>query len=234
MNPAWVSLVCLVFLASWWRPAAAENKTGFYFAIDDVFFKNGSLTEDPNPPPNELRKLSLQEKCDRGGSITVAWQYYGPYSMPGPETDNVTVAVQGIFPHLLRRMLDECCTQNVSIKYGKVLGSIRDLEADMDESETVYDLTFPLAGADLEAQILKGFPYIAIVQAPRVVLLVGDKTVTNMQTSQLLKTVLKAWPILIFIIVAATLSGMIIWLLVSTIFMLSILTLELFTARFGW
>jgi len=63
----------------------------------------------------------------------------------------------------------------------------------------------------------KDFPFIPIVTAPRVVLLVPDQLFQelNSRTQVLLRTIFNTWPMLIFIVVSAMLSGLIVWLLVS-------------------
>ena len=124
------------------------------------------------------------------------------------------VAVEGIFPHIINKMLHVCCNSSTTVKYGKIFDSIRGLEGQLNQPETAYDFSFPVTGKSLGDESFKDLPYIPIVQAPRVALLVRDKT-ENTKTAQLMNTVFKAWPILIFILVAATLSGIIIWLLVS-------------------
>ena len=63
----------------------------------------------------------------------------------------------------------------------------------------------------------KDFPFIPLVTAPRVVLLVPDKLFKelNSRTQVLLRTIFNTWPMLIFIVVSAMLSGLTVWLLVS-------------------
>lgn len=204
-------------------PAKPSNFTrkfheGFYFAASDIYAKNNSdvmtnitftgkeLTAD------EISRHTVDEKCSKGLPLSASWQYYGPYTKP-----NITdgkIVVEGIFPHLINRMLHVCCNSATTVKYGKILGSIRALEGQLDRPNKAYDFSFPITGKSLGDESFKELPYIPFVQAPRVALLVRDKT-EDTKTSQLMNTVFKAWPILIFILVAATLSGIIIWLLVS-------------------
>ena len=54
-----------------------------------------------------------------------------------------------------------------------------------------------------------------MVQAPRVILLVHNEPPNKTQTHVLFSTIANAWPMLVFILVTASLSGIIIWFLVS-------------------
>ena len=198
---------------------------GFYFAASDIYAKHnsaimGNITfTGKELTADEISRYTVDEKCSKGLPLSAAWQYYGPYAKP-----NITdgkIAVEGIFPHLINRMLHVCCNSATTVKYGKILESIRALEEQLDQPNKAYDFSFPITGKSLGDEWFKELPYIPFVQAPRVALLVRDKT-EDTKTSQLMNTVFKAWPILIFMLVAATLSGIIIWLLVSSfVFMIS-------------
>lgn len=195
----------------------------FSFATNDIFvkgkldfeekiklnvtFSGKELTDD------EVSRNTVDEKCSKGLPMSVAWQYYGPYAKL-KILDDERITIEGIFPHLLNRMLHVCCNSDTTVKFGKILASIRDLEGQLDQPNKSYDFSFPITGKSLADESFKDLPFIPFVQAPRVALLVRDKT-EDTKTSQLMNTVFKAWPILIFILVAATLSGIIIWLLVS-------------------
>ena len=68
------------------------------------------------------------------------------------------------------------------------------------------------------SQQFKDFPFIPIVTAPRVVLLVPDRLFKELdsRTQVLLRTIFNTWPMLVFIVVSAMMSGLIVWLLVSS------------------
>jgi len=203
------------------RAPDSQNKDineGFYLPSSAIHAKNGTtifelrnttfsgnvLAED------ELARFSFDEKCSRGLPLSAAWQYYGPYAKPDMRSGQV--AVEGIFPHMINKMLHVCCNSSATVKFGKIYDSIRGLESHLDQPNEAYDLSFPITGMSLEDVTFKDVPYIPFVQAPRVALLVHE-TAEDDKTTQLMNTVFKAWPILIFILVAATLSGIIIWLL---------------------
>ena len=58
-------------------------------------------------------------------------------------------------------------------------------------------------------------PFISVVRAPRVILLVHNDQPDKTRTHILITTIANAWPMLVFILVTASLSGIIIWFLVS-------------------
>lgn len=198
-----------------------EISEGFYFPPENVFARNGTFSSDNSSTTargkelttQELSKIPLDEKCERGMPISASWQYYGPYAKTSTRM-NLKLGVEGIFPHLINKMLHFCCNRSTVVGYGKIIKTIRKLEGQLDKPDSAYDLTFPITGISEDDKLFKDLQFIPIVQAPRVALLVLDKDMTD-QTSQLLMTVTKAWPILVFIIVAATLSGIVIWALVS-------------------
>ena len=57
--------------------------------------------------------------------------------------------------------------------------------------------------------------FVSVVRAPRVILLIHNEKQTKTQTHVLITTIANAWPMLLFILVTASLSGIIIWFLVS-------------------
>ena len=67
----------------------------------------------------------------------------------------------------------------------------------------------------------KDFPFIPVVTAPKIVLLVPDKLMQNLntRTQVLMATIFNTWPMLIFIIVSAMLAGLTVWLLVSSTYL---------------
>ncbi len=127
------------------------------------------------------------------------------------------MVLTGIIPGLLKQLLQHCCPHS-TVTYGELYDSIRQAEENFD-SKTDWDLTFPLYG--LQGSATKEFkdnPFIPLVEAPRLVLLVPESlfNLKNTRTIVLLKTVMNAWPMLIFISVSACLSGLILWFLVGS------------------
>lgn len=190
-----------------------------YLSQDEQFSLGDNLTATGKElSAKELSENTLDDKCENGLPLAATWQYYGPYARPLSEDEKKEftggIGVGGIFPHLVNKMLKVCCKPNTRVNKGKIINSIEKLESELKNPDTAYDLTFPITGVSPDDTTFKDMVYIPIVEAPRIALLVMDKEGAE-KTSQLLQTVTKAWPILVFILVAATLSGIIIWALVS-------------------
>ena len=109
-----------------------------------------------------------------------------------------------------------CCPRS-KVTYGELYNSIPQAEKRY-EADQHLDFTFPLYGLEGSAtKLYKENPFVPLVEAPRMVLLVPERLFEskNTRTQVLLKTVLNSWPMLVFISVSASLSGLIIWFLVS-------------------
>ena len=116
-------------------------------------------------------------------------------------------------------MVGYCCP-NSNISYGYHYGSIRDVEEHFSK-ESVIDMAFPIYGYDgKDSTHYKDNPFIPLVTAPRMVLLVPDSLLQekNTRTAVLMKTISNTWPMLVFILVSAMLAGLIIWFLVNLSF----------------
>jgi len=66
-----------------------------------------------------------------------------------------------------------------------------------------------------KSKTYKDQPFVPVVQAPRVMLIVYDDVKVS-KTSLLVETIFSAWPFLLFILALALLAGLVIWMLVST------------------
>ncbi|KAK3735597.1 hypothetical protein QZH41_013716, partial [Actinostola sp. cb2023] len=201
-------------------PTDKKTSESFHLKSRNVFAEsdpisspseNQSITSGKMLTAAQLSKNTLDEKCSNGLPLAATWEYYGPYAKP-LKNKTLGLGVEGIFPHLVNQMLKVCCNQNTKVIKGKIVYSIIKLEGELDDPNSAYDLTFPITGVNIDETTFKDMVYIPIVEAPRIAMLVLDKEGAE-KTSQLLGTVTKAWPILVFILVAATLSGIIIWAL---------------------
>ena len=126
------------------------------------------------------------------------------------------MVLTGILPLIMSEILKFCCPSS-NVTYGQLYSSIPEAERRY-EAEQHLDFTFPLYGLDGKATMFyKENPFISLVEAPRMVLLVPERLfeTKNTRTKVLLKTVLNSWPMLVFISVSASLSGLTIWFLVS-------------------
>ncbi|XP_068756892.1 LOW QUALITY PROTEIN: uncharacterized protein [Montipora capricornis] len=163
------------------------------------------------------KNFSLDYRCEKGLAVSIAWHTYSPYTIRY-ETRNKGIpglTVDGMFSGILKAALSSCCHKETKVLFGKFLNSVRNAE-DHIEHDT-FDLTFPLYGYDSSANSFRDRAFIGVVTAPRVILLAHneqqDKTRTHIAD---LKTIANAWPMLVFILVTASLSGIIIWFLDHT------------------
>ena len=127
-----------------------------------------------------------------------------------------TTLLSGIIPHMVKEMVNYCCPSS-SITFGNHFGSIRDVE-DHFQDETFIDISFPIYGLKGKDSVeYKDYPFIPLVTAPRMVMLVPNSLLNdkNTRTEVLMKTIFNTWPMLVFIVVSACLAGLIVWLLVS-------------------
>lgn len=181
--------------------------------LKDKYTKTNDSLADYEALVKPLKKYSIDEKCDSGMDFGVGFQVYTPYVNAGMDFDGNSI-LSGIIPHITRDAMRFCCPKS-NFTFGHLFNSILDIEEHF-ESDTEIDLSFPVYGLNgKHSTEFKDFPFIPVVTAPRIVLLVPDQLFQdlNTRTQVLMKTIFNAWPMLIFIIVSAMLAGLTVWLL---------------------
>ncbi|XP_032227336.2 uncharacterized protein LOC5503167 [Nematostella vectensis] len=162
--------------------------------------------------------LTLQERCKQGLPLSIAVYPYPPYVRvkPGAELDNGLrrYTLTGMIPELLSSLLNSCCHPNTKVEFGTVLPSLRAAENILFDK--FFDVVFPIYGYDVIEYAFRGHVFVRLFQAPRVVLLVQDAHSDAGKTDALITTLGRAWPMLVFILVIATLASMILWFLEHT------------------
>ncbi|XP_078360358.1 uncharacterized protein LOC144644704 [Oculina patagonica] len=193
-----------------WDKNANLTKDDIFIGLKRIYVPNkfGKITQ-------EFRNLtthSLDERCQKGMPLSISWSLNEPYSLVmGPKIGRkLGFAARGIFPSVVQRLVHYCCNGS-EIVYGTFMKSNR--EAEEHFSEQMYDFTFPVYQSKLDKNLYRDQPFVSVVAAPRVVLLVYDGTGKKTRTQNLADTIFNAWPFLIFILAAAGASGMIVWLL---------------------
>ena len=165
---------------------------------------------------NMTRQISLDERCfgSDEGPLSFSFHFNHPYASFAP--DRKSIHVRGMFPSLLGDTLDYCC-QGGSDKVKFVRLWAKPLEAEdhfLSDNANDYDFTFPIH-APAGTRSFRDHPFIPLVHVPSVVLLAYDGNERTTKTHAIATTILKAWPIMVFILLTATFSGIIIWFLVS-------------------
>ena len=204
-------------------PLVAKNIThhDFFFRLQDVHATtqpeefqeyNISFSGKKMKPDN----LTLDDKCRLGLPLSVRWTNYGPYGSlvrPSDRSPRTGVGLAGIFPRVITQALSTCCHRNTRVETGELIATIKNLEKSLS-NEDPYDVMFPVGLQSMSMTVFKDLPVVALLRAPRTTLVVPDITESG-RTFQLFRTVGMAWPILAFIFLAAVLSGVFIWALVS-------------------
>lgn len=168
---------------------------------------------------NITRRVSLDARCFSEDSddmpISFAFHKNLPYAYFHAGIPK-HLQIQGMIPGLLSDMLDYCCPGGAKkVQFAKFLKKPADAE-DRITSEMVneYDFTFPIH-APATSRSFRDHPFIPLVRVPSVVFLAYDGNERTSKTHAIATTILKAWPIMVFILLTATFSGIIIWFLVS-------------------
>lgn len=192
-----------------WDKNANLTKDDIFISMDRIYIpkKFGVITQ----AFRNLTSHSLDERCSKGMPLSVSWFLNEPYSgVLGPKIGKKKgFAARGIFPNVVQRLVRHCCNGS-KIVYGTFMKSIR--EAEDHFSEQMYDFTFPVYVSKMDKDLYRDQPFVTVVAAPRVMLLIYDGPQRS-RTQNLADTIFNAWPFLIFILVAAGASGMTVWLL---------------------
>ena len=164
---------------------------------------------------------NIDHKCSNGLRLSAFWLKQEPYIFLSQqhtreekqeEQVNASEAttLTGILDTVLLRVIRRCCHENTSLDYTKSSCG----PASLDEllSKQNFDFIVPV-GSHWGASSVRLFPFVGVFESPGVAVL----TKGNVSDAQLLLSVLQAWPILVFILVSASLAGIIMWLLVRSL-----------------
>ena len=161
--------------------------------------------------------MTLDERCYRGLPLSVRWTNYGPYGSLVRDTNTSIkdgVVLTGIFPSVINNVLKECCHNETRVVYGNYIKTLKELEKSLWD-KLPEDIMFPIGLQSMDIDQFKTLPVVPLLVAPRTTLVVPETNKKEGRTFELFRTVGMAWPILLFIFLAAILSGMFMWTLVS-------------------
>lgn len=114
---------------------------------------------------------------------------------------------EGFFVIIIREALNHCCLAATNIRFVKENSGPAGLKGLLEGG--MFDLVMPVHGFPDSLRV-HGFPFVGIVESAGAAVLM----LSNASGGKLLLSVLKAWPILVFIIVSALLAGVLMWFLV--------------------
>lgn len=138
--------------------------------------------------------------------MTVLWWTQEPYIFTPKEHD--FPSLEGMFPVTLNKVIKSCCHINTTVNYTKIPEGPASLDNLLGSNN--FDVIIPVGG-NVGAETVRRFPFVGVLESPGVAVLIKG----NVSGTQLLLSVLQGWPILVFILISATLAGVIIWLAVS-------------------
>lgn len=164
---------------------------------------------------NITRQVSVDERCFSEDDMPISFAFHKnvPYVSLHP-AKQANLHIQGMFPGLLLDILDYCCPLGAKkVKFAKLLRTPMEAENRfMSEYVNEYDFTFPIH-APATSRSFRDHPFIPLVRVPSVVFLAYDGNKRTSKTHAIASTILRAWPIMVFILLSATFSGIIIWFL---------------------
>jgi len=167
---------------------------------------------------NLTGQISLDERCFGSIKGPLSFSFHLSHPFASFATDGKGIHVRGMFPSLLGDTLDYCCQGGADkVKFARFW--TKPMEAEdhfLSDNANDYDFTFPIH-APAGTGSFRDHPFIPLVRVPSVVLLAYDGNERTTKTHAIATTILKAWPIMVFILLTATFSGIIIWFLVSNL-----------------
>lgn len=197
-----------------WSKIKNDSTDGFLISMKRLDLNKKNEDSDLQKLKNITRQVSLDNRCfgDPEGPISVGFHSYHPYvsfAMAGK-----SLHLRGMFPSILADTLDYCCQGGMDkVKFAKMFKT--PLEAEdrfLKDDVNEYDFTFPVHAPE-GTKSFRDHPFIPLVHVPSVVFLAYDGNERTTKTHAIATTILKAWPIMVFILLTATFSGIIIWFL---------------------
>lgn len=153
-----------------------------------------------------LTSSSVDHRCIKGEQMTVLWWSQEPYIFSPKEQDSQPL--EGMFPVILNKAIKSCCNITTTVNYTKIPEGPAGLDKLLGSNN--FDMIIPVGG-NVGAETVRRFPFVGVLESPGVAVLIKG----NVSGTQLLLSVLQGWPILVFILISATLAGVVIWLVVS-------------------
>lgn len=144
-----------IFLPIWSKRNLSDSS--FYVPITALALENGRKSPELLYYADLAKNFSLDHRCENGLALSIAWHQYPPYTIVyQPKTKHKRtrgLAVDGMFPGILKAALSSCCHKKSTVLFGKLLKSVRNAENHIDED--TFDLTFPLYGYDSSANLFR-------------------------------------------------------------------------------
>lgn len=144
---------------------------------------------------------TIDQSCANGLTIVLSWRNSTPYVF---QQNN---RVQGILVEILQRAFHTCCNAKVQLQFNNIEGVEMNLT-----NQSIDHGMIPVSRTSYQSLTAYGRPFVGLVDSPGIAVI----TQSSVPGADLLMAILDSWPILIFIITTISLSGVVIWVLVSS------------------
>lgn len=116
--------------------------------------------------------------------------------------------INGALPEILRKIFNVCCKREANIT-GKRIEYPSSLKLTIQNHS--HQAIIPLGRRVSRGESIYLRPFLGLIESPGMAV-IAQKTIPG---QELLAAIFDAWPILIFIVMAVSLSAIVMWILVS-------------------
>lgn len=168
--------------------------------------------------------ILFSETCRCYQRLTTNWFNYPPYV-----NYSISEGIAGIFPPLLKSAVSYCCQTcqqwngesyidfNLNARDNPAQQESENLLKQQIDNET--DISFPVYGWKTQDLYKNQYPYTPFIESPGHVFIVISEE-TDSLVKALIISIFDTWPVVLLTFVFATLSGVIIWLIVCLLSLL--------------
>lgn len=153
--------------------------------------------------PTKALPSSFQDACDNGTAFSLVYWEKKPYIFRGAKDSEI----DGALPEILRSVFKACCKTGASIS-AKRIKYPRSLRTTIDDHPAEVIIPVGRRVGREESIFLR--PFLGLIDSPGVAV-VAQKSIPG---EELMAAILDSWPILIFIGMSLSLSGIVMWVLV--------------------
>lgn len=154
--------------------------------------------------PSASLASSFQLACDNGTSLSLVYWEQKPYVYK----DEGEFLIKGALPEILRKIFNVCCKREANIT-GKRIEYPSSLKLTIQNHS--HQAIIPLGRRVSRGESIYLRPFLGLIESPGMAV-IAQKTIPG---QELLAAIFDAWPILIFIVMAVSLSAIVMWILVS-------------------
>ena len=155
--------------------------------------------------PTESLLSSFQDACDKGTAFSLVYWEQRPYIFK----DDKNSEIDGALPEILRSVYKTCCKTNAKIS-AKLIDYPTSLKATIDNHSD--QVIIPVGRRIGREKSIFLRPFLGLVDSPGIAV-VAQKSIPGVE---LMAAILDSWPILIFIGMSLSLSGIVMWALVRS------------------